>query len=75
MYTHTHAEVVPVECERVKSLEDEIRRLKAELHTLSIEASRKTQKALALEIKVDRLLLKLQVNPRFTCFTSTKYKY
>ena len=68
----THAGVAPVESERVKSLEDEIRRLKAELHTLSIEASRKTQKALALEIKVDRLLLKLQVNPSFTCLTSTK---
>ena len=49
-----------IDGEKVKALEEEIRHLKAELHQLSIEASRKTQRALSLEIKLDRMRLLLQ---------------
>ena len=46
--------MVVVDSEHVRELEEEIRRLKAELYQMQMESSRKTQKALALEIKNDR---------------------
>jgi len=45
-----------------QDLEDQIQRLKTELHQLSMQSSRATQKALSLEIKNDKLRLVLQQN-------------
>jgi kinesin family member 4 len=52
--------MVMVDGERVRALEEEVRRLNAQLHQLSLQASRKAQRALALEISNDRLRLALQ---------------
>ena len=47
-----------------KALEEEVRRLKAELYQASLEASRKTQKMLSLEIKNDKMRLIGKSNKR-----------